>query len=233
MTTFSTQPNLWSDSYEPSSSPEYSTQPIDILLYFTLAFMGLAVFSFCLQIALNIHREVRATRHQETNQGAQDPENRIASRPLSLAQVKTFPIKVYVSPAALKQKLRDRVAREQQRGESVPGTVAIPVVDGNLVDEENEEAPCCSVCLEDFVEYEVLRELPCKHLFHRRCIDPWLGRSSLCPTCRFNALRKIRCSQAIVSSSSVNADISPMDTLLDRTSTDFAVADGTSHEMGS
>ncbi|ORY39327.1 hypothetical protein BCR33DRAFT_853481 [Rhizoclosmatium globosum] len=168
MTTFSTQPNLWSDPYEPSSSPEYSSQPMDILLYFTLAFMGLAVFSFCLQIALNIHREVRATRHQETNQEAQDPENRIASRPLSLAQVKTFPIKVYVSPAARKQKLRDRVAREQQRGESVPGSVAIPVVDGNLVDEENEEAPCCSVCLEDFVEYEVLRELPCKHLFHRR-----------------------------------------------------------------
>ncbi|KAJ3206206.1 hypothetical protein HDU67_008308, partial [Dinochytrium kinnereticum] len=45
----------------------------------------------------------------------------------------------------------------------------------------------CPVCLEDFVGGEYIRELPCGHLFHPLCIDPWLWNNSLCPTCRTDA----------------------------------------------
>jgi E3 ubiquitin-protein ligase RNF13 len=39
--------------------------------------------------------------------------------------------------------------------------------------------------LEDFVENEKLRELPCKHAFHSRCIDPWLLKNKKsCPLCK-------------------------------------------------
>lgn len=41
----------------------------------------------------------------------------------------------------------------------------------------------CAVCLCDYVEGEVLRRLPCGHLFHRRCADEWLQRSCRCPLC--------------------------------------------------
>jgi hypothetical protein len=34
----------------------------------------------------------------------------------------------------------------------------------------------CSVCTEDFVENDTVRILPCGHIYHRRCIDPWLLR---------------------------------------------------------
>lgn len=34
----------------------------------------------------------------------------------------------------------------------------------------------CSVCTEDFVENDAVRILPCGHIYHRRCIDPWLLR---------------------------------------------------------
>ena len=32
----------------------------------------------------------------------------------------------------------------------------------------------CSICTDDFRERENVRILPCSHIYHRRCIDPWL-----------------------------------------------------------
>eukprot|EP00435_Cladocopium_sp_Y103_P029040 s1775_g7.t1 len=46
-----------------------------------------------------------------------------------------------------------------------------------------EEHATCAVCLCEYVEGEVLRRLPCGHLFHRRCADEWLQRSCRCPLC--------------------------------------------------
>jgi len=40
----------------------------------------------------------------------------------------------------------------------------------------------CSICLEEFVENEEIRVLPCNHTFHPACIDPWLlNVSGTCP----------------------------------------------------
>ncbi|KAL1970618.1 hypothetical protein VTN77DRAFT_4262 [Rasamsonia byssochlamydoides] len=48
----------------------------------------------------------------------------------------------------------------------------------------------CAICLEDFVPgSSLVRELPCLHIFHPECIDPFLMRdSSLCPVCKKNVL---------------------------------------------
>jgi len=47
-------------------------------------------------------------------------------------------------------------------------------------------APTCAVCLEDPTPRQLVRELPCKHCFHKKCIDRWFRASSVCPTCRAN-----------------------------------------------
>lgn len=40
----------------------------------------------------------------------------------------------------------------------------------------------CSICTEDFVDGDNIRRLPCHHIFHPRCIDPWLsGFAVTCP----------------------------------------------------
>ncbi|KAK2971301.1 hypothetical protein RJ640_001327 [Escallonia rubra] len=43
----------------------------------------------------------------------------------------------------------------------------------------------CSVCLADYKATDTLRLLPdCGHLFHLKCIDPWLMLHPTCPICR-------------------------------------------------
>lgn len=50
--------------------------------------------------------------------------------------------------------------------------------------DEYHDVPTCSVCICCFEEGEDLRRLPCMHIFHQACIDPWMTRNDTCPNCR-------------------------------------------------
>ncbi|KAK1829912.1 hypothetical protein QBC39DRAFT_119652 [Podospora conica] len=50
-----------------------------------------------------------------------------------------------------------------------------------------QAAECCAICTEDFRPRAWVRRLPCKHIFHAQCIDPWLLEfSKTCPLCRID-----------------------------------------------
>ncbi|NXH16762.1 RNF6 ligase, partial [Bucco capensis] len=53
---------------------------------------------------------------------------------------------------------------------------------------ENERSKTCSVCINEYVTGNKLRQLPCMHEFHIHCIDRWLSENSTCPICRQPAL---------------------------------------------
>ncbi|PIA17709.1 hypothetical protein COEREDRAFT_19777, partial [Coemansia reversa NRRL 1564] len=43
----------------------------------------------------------------------------------------------------------------------------------------------CAICLDEIVVGNVIRKLPCPHVFHATCIDRWLlFQSSVCPLCK-------------------------------------------------
>lgn len=50
----------------------------------------------------------------------------------------------------------------------------------------------CSICCENVKWSEFLRKLPCKHIFHKKCVDKWIKRllkkseNTSCPLCRKN-----------------------------------------------
>ena len=48
----------------------------------------------------------------------------------------------------------------------------------------------CSICLENLYSEEDLEsnndiiELNCKHMFHKKCLDPWVNEHKKCPLCK-------------------------------------------------
>ncbi|KAK3200147.1 hypothetical protein Dsin_023562 [Dipteronia sinensis] len=48
----------------------------------------------------------------------------------------------------------------------------------------NEEDPECCICLAKYREKEEVRQLPCSHMFHLKCVDQWLRIISCCPLCK-------------------------------------------------
>lgn len=43
----------------------------------------------------------------------------------------------------------------------------------------------CSICLGTCEPGHLVRTLPCFHMFHRHCIDPWITKEPTCPNCKF------------------------------------------------
>ena len=46
----------------------------------------------------------------------------------------------------------------------------------------------CLICLGWIEDKEEIRNLKCKHFFHRHCIDNWLSKNKTCPICKGNVL---------------------------------------------
>ncbi|XP_071786291.1 RING finger protein 150-like isoform X1 [Asterias amurensis] len=58
--------------------------------------------------------------------------------------------------------------------------------DDELVDDD-----FCPVCLESYKVSDLVRVLPCKHFFHKSCVDQWLIEHRTCPMCKLNILKAL------------------------------------------
>ncbi|CAI5445706.1 unnamed protein product [Caenorhabditis angaria] len=47
----------------------------------------------------------------------------------------------------------------------------------------------CAVCLDPYQVNDIVRILPCRHIYHKSCIDPWLLEHRTCPMCKSDILK--------------------------------------------
>lgn len=51
----------------------------------------------------------------------------------------------------------------------------------------------CPICLDEYESADMLRILPCSHIYHPQCIDEWLlVKSASCPMCKYNVSEYIK-----------------------------------------
>ena len=54
----------------------------------------------------------------------------------------------------------------------------------NLTKKGPDKQTSCIICMDDFVSNNVLTTLPCKHSYHKKCIEKWLTQGkATCPIC--------------------------------------------------
>lgn len=71
--------------------------------------------------------------------------------------------------------------KENNLGAGEGGVVAAGTGKEHAISEE--DAVCC-ICLAKYANNDELRELPCSHFFHKKCVDVWLKINASCPLCK-------------------------------------------------
>lgn len=61
----------------------------------------------------------------------------------------------------------------------------VAYLDVKIKRKDSGSSSCCSICLADYKGKDLVRQLPdCGHVFHVKCVDPWLRLNATCPNCR-------------------------------------------------
>lgn len=83
----------------------------------------------------------------------------------------------------------DLMAIRHQMFQSRRTRIEIKQLDSYVFENENHHKHhTCVICMDNFLLGETLKNLPCHHGFHARCIDVWLRENQTCPVCRQKAI---------------------------------------------
>lgn len=95
----------------------------------------------------------------------------------------------FMGPAGLEQLIQQLAENDPNRYGTPPAAksavAALPEVTVSADMMQVDGGAQCAVCMDDFLLGASAKQLPCKHVFHKDCILPWLDLHSSCPVCRF------------------------------------------------
>jgi len=70
---------------------------------------------------------------------------------------------------------------------------ALQIISTNVLKKDDLDSKdffdTCAVCIENYKVEDIVRILPCKHQFHKSCIDQWLLEKRTCPMCKMDILQ--------------------------------------------
>ncbi|KAL0864983.1 hypothetical protein Bca101_044101 [Brassica carinata] len=73
----------------------------------------------------------------------------------------------------------------EKQGRSPASKSSVESMPRVVIGKDEERGGSCPICLEEWSEGDVAAEMPCKHEFHSKCAEEWLGRHATCPLCRY------------------------------------------------
>lgn len=85
----------------------------------------------------------------------------------------------YMNPCV--QRTADQLTEEEQI-KLLKRMALIQQLPSGTYDESRKHKECV-ICMIDFEVKDQIKCLPCMHTFHQSCIDSWLVRSLICPSC--------------------------------------------------
>ncbi|TVT99321.1 hypothetical protein EJB05_55321, partial [Eragrostis curvula] len=95
----------------------------------------------------------------------------------------------FMGPSGLEQLIQQLAENDPNRYGTPPAAksavAALPDVTVSADMMQVDGGAQCAVCMDDFLLGASAKQLPCKHVFHKDCIIPWLDLHSSCPVCRF------------------------------------------------
>ncbi|KAL9126331.1 MAG: hypothetical protein Q9217_004596 [Psora testacea] len=164
-------------SFSTGSDSHLPTLWAFLLIVLAVVLLLVGATSFSMHYVQRRHRRDLQRRLQN---GEVDLETLgIKRQCLTQAQIDTLPLIPYV-PNEKKPPL-PLPAPDSSTSPEISGPIPVAAASP-----QDYNQPTCPICLEDYVPNETsVRSLPCHHIYHPGCIEPFLlGNSSLCPVCK-------------------------------------------------
>ncbi|CUV06554.1 unnamed protein product [Cryptosporidium hominis] len=148
-----------------------------VCLLATIIFCNFALI-FCRRIPCEFERNRDVVRHRNSFSIRISDRNSIVSQTISNEELsKIAPVKKYSS---LSNKHYRREYNIYNKSSSFSGYLS----SGSTHKSKNNYS--CVICLNNICDEDLVRKLPCRHIYHFNCIDEWVKIKSNCPLCNIN-----------------------------------------------